>query len=299
MPARTTEAIVPRRLDTHRLQNRRRQPHPGRRSRDFHRDQSGGHAVAGTGPTRLRKRRDEMSVPGVIWRTLGTASGSPNGRSLETMMLPLGAIVRSSRLSSGSATRRARRVGKSVSCHRLDHLGRFLRRGTAFHPDRKQTLVEKVRPSAAIRALRHHLNWSQRQQLCVHCASRRNSGHLDRKWHRQDFSSSLPPVPRTTRPFEEIANIRSTLLFRKSRSSFGSTARPRGSAMRSSSTKVPRSVPSNSKASSAPNPSPFASEALVTKSCIATTLVYPKRGFGNYRYRPVLATNRKRPHDCG
>src|SRR5579862_2009658 len=78
----------------------------------------------------------------------------------------------------------------------------------------------------------------------------------------------MRPVSRTMRPCEEIANTRSAPLFRNSKFSFGSTARPRGSAMRSSSTNVPRRLPSDSNASSAPNPFPLAPDALVTRSGI-------------------------------
>ena len=54
------------------------------------------------------------------------------------------------------------------------------------------------------------------------------------------------------------------------------TARPRGSAMRSSSIKVPSRLPSNSKASSAPNPFPLAPDALVTRRAIAIVLRDPQ-----------------------
>ena len=86
------------------------------------------------------------------------------------------------------------------------------------------------------------------------------------------FRPSIRSVSRTTRPSGEIANTRSSPLFRNSKFCFGSTARPRGSTMRSSSIKVPRKLPSNSKASSAPNPFPLAPDALVTRRNIATVL---------------------------
>jgi hypothetical protein len=47
----------------------------------------------------------EVSVPAIIFANAGQGSGRPNGRSLETTMLPLGAIARSSGLSrAGSAS---------------------------------------------------------------------------------------------------------------------------------------------------------------------------------------------------
>src|SRR6185437_7671206 len=79
------------------------------------------------------------------------------------------------------------------------------------------------------------------------------------------FRPSIRPVSRTTCPSTEIATTRSAPLFRNSKFSCGWTARPRGSAMRSSSTNVPRRLPSDSNASSAPNPFPLAPDALVTR----------------------------------
>jgi hypothetical protein len=52
-------------------------------------------------------------------------------------------------------------------------------------------------------------------------------------------------------PCEVTANTRSAPLFTNRKFSVGSTARPRGSVVRSSSIKVPRRLPSNSKATSA------------------------------------------------
>jgi len=86
------------------------------------------------------------------------------------------------------------------------------------------------------------------------------------------FRPSIRPVSRTTRPSEEIAKTRLVPLFRNSRSSFESTARPRRSAMRSSIIKIPRRVPFGSTARSEPNPLPLAPAALVTRRNIGTVL---------------------------
>ena len=52
------------------------------------------------------KTRTSRPVASSYSRTVVTASGAPNGNSLATTMCPFGAIVRSSGLNSGSATKR-------------------------------------------------------------------------------------------------------------------------------------------------------------------------------------------------
>lgn len=49
------------------------------------------------------KTRTRWSVLGIIFANAGQGSGHPNGRSLETTMLPLGAIARSSGLTRAGA----------------------------------------------------------------------------------------------------------------------------------------------------------------------------------------------------
>jgi hypothetical protein len=114
------------------------------------------------------------------------------------------------------------------------------------------------------------------------------------------FRPSMRPLSRTMRPCEEIANTRSAPLFRNSKFSFGSTARPRGSTMRSSSINIPRRVPSNSKLSSAPKPSPFVPDALVTSSGIAAVLRNPKplRGQNPARLNPRATVSQCELAEC-
>jgi hypothetical protein len=98
LPARAVEGTVRRRPDTRRSRNRSRRLRPGQRSKDSGRARSG------------ESKRTSCPSLGSYSRTVVIASGAPNGRSLETSMLPFGAITRSSGLRSGSRTRRGDRM---------------------------------------------------------------------------------------------------------------------------------------------------------------------------------------------
>ena len=100
------------------------------------------------------------------------------------------------------------------------------------------------------------------------------------------FRPSMRPVSRTMRPCEEIANTPIGTALETASFRLDRRQRPRGSTMRSSSINVPRSVPSNSKLSNAPKPSPFCTGRFVKQEAAKTqqSSAIPRPPRGETRY---------------